>query len=124
MDIQRVLILLGLAVTTYMLILAWNEDYHQGSTQTSGETVVLDESASLADTVPSMSEITTTSPGDIVPSLEGDEITPKVVDIPVARNLLTITTDVLVVKIDTLGGDVVSVALPKFPAKLATLLFW
>ncbi|MDP4745408.1 MAG: hypothetical protein NWS22_11285, partial [Porticoccaceae bacterium] len=30
MDFQRILILLGLAVTTYMLILAWNEDYGSG----------------------------------------------------------------------------------------------
>ena len=27
MDIQRVLILVGLAATAYLLILAWNEDY-------------------------------------------------------------------------------------------------
>ena len=38
MDIQRVLILVGLAVTSYMLILAWNEDYGQGKPQ-SVETV-------------------------------------------------------------------------------------
>ena len=30
MDFQRILILLGLAITTYMLILAWSEDYGSG----------------------------------------------------------------------------------------------
>ena len=35
MDIQRVLMMLGLAVTSYMLILAWNEDYYQNPTTTS-----------------------------------------------------------------------------------------
>ena len=43
MDIQRVLILLGLAVTSYMLILAWNEDYFQGSSDTVDDPVVLDD---------------------------------------------------------------------------------
>ena len=33
MDIQRVLMMLGLAVTSYMLILAWNEDYYQNPAQ-------------------------------------------------------------------------------------------
>ena len=66
MDIQRVLILLGLAVTSYMLILAWNEDYYQGTSQSSGEPVVMDESSSLVDTVPSMSETSpVTTSGDI-----------------------------------------------------------
>ena len=27
MDIQRILLLAGLAITSYMLILKWNEDY-------------------------------------------------------------------------------------------------
>lgn len=31
MDFQRIFILLGLAVTSYMLVLAWNEDYGPGS---------------------------------------------------------------------------------------------
>ena len=57
MDIQRVLILLGLAVTSYMLILAWNEDYYQGSSQTTEDVVVVRASA-LGDMLPTMSEPT------------------------------------------------------------------
>ena len=30
MDFQRIFILLGLAVTAYLIILAWNEDYGSG----------------------------------------------------------------------------------------------
>ncbi len=120
MDIQRVLIMLGLAVTSYMLILAWNEDYYQGSTQTAEESVVVNDAYATGDILPTMSEPTSTGFTDIVPSLEGDDATQAVVSVPVARNLVTVTTDVLVVKIDTLGGDIVSVALPKFPEKLET----
>jgi len=120
MDIQRVLIMLGLAVTSYMLILAWNEDYYQGSTQTTEESVVVNDAYATGDISPTMSEPTSMGFTDIVPSLEGDDVTQAVVSVPVARNLVTVTTDVLVVKIDTLGGDIVSVALPKFPEKLET----
>ena len=119
MDIQRVLIMLGLAVTSYMLILAWNEDYYQGSTQTTEESVVVNDAYATGDILPTMSEPTSMGFTDIVPSLEGDDLTQAVV-VPVARNIVTVTTDVLVVKIDTLGGDIVSVALPKFPEKLET----
>ena len=120
MDIQRVLILLGLAVTSYMLILAWNEDYYQGSTQTPAESVVSNEPSSFGDIPPTISESTPVGRADIVPSLEGEDIAPEVAEVQVPRNLVTVTTDVLVVKIDTLGGDIVSVALPRYPAQLET----
>ena len=120
MDIQRVLILLGLAVTSYMLILAWNEDYYQGSTQTPAESVVSNEPSSFGDIPPTISESTPAGRADIVPSLEGEDIAPEVAEVQVPRNLVTVTTDVLVVKIDTLGGDIVSVALPRYPAQLET----
>ena len=120
MDIQRVLILFGLAVTSYMLILAWNEDYNQASPRTPAGPVVTSESASFGDILPTISESTIDSPADIVPSLEGEDIAPVVEEVQVRRNLVTVTTDVLVVKIDTLGGDIVSVALPKYPEQLET----
>ena len=31
MDIQRIILILGMAVTSYMLVLAWNQDYHQNT---------------------------------------------------------------------------------------------
>ena len=120
MDIQRVLILLGLAVTSYMLILAWNEDYYQGSTQTPAESVPINESSSFEDVPQTIAESASVGTADIVPSLEGEEIIPEVVQVQTPRNLVTVKTDVLVVKIDPKGGDIVSVALPKYPAQLET----
>ena len=120
MDIQRLLILFGLAVTSYMLILAWNEDYNQASPRTPAGPVVTSEPASFGDILPTITESTIDSPADIVPSLEGEDIAPVVEEVQALRNLVTVTTDVLVVKIDTLGGDIVSVALPKYPEQLET----
>ena len=99
MDIQRVLILLGLAVTSYMLILAWNEDYYQGSTQTPAESVPINESSSFEDVPQTIAESASVGTADIVPSLEGEEIIPEVVQVQTPRNLVTVKTDVLVVKI-------------------------
>jgi len=120
MDIQRVLILLGLAVTSYMLILAWNEDYHQNSSSPSSESVRASEVSSSAELLPTISNTNLVSTPSIVPFMEEDRTTPLPTIAQAANNLITVTTDVLVVKIDTLGGDIVSVALPKFPEKLET----
>jgi YidC/Oxa1 family membrane protein insertase len=120
MDIQRVLILLGLAVTSYMLILAWNEDYYLQPDKTSSETVNPSSQSSSADILPTISNTDLASaPGD-VPLLEGINAATLQTVTPIPSNLVTVTTDVLIVKIDTLGGDIVSVALPKFPERLET----
>jgi YidC/Oxa1 family membrane protein insertase len=120
MDIQRVLILLGLAVTSYMLILAWNEDYYQNQPTTSSESVNPVNQFPSADSLPTISNADLAITPGIVPLLEASNATTSVTVAPIAKKLVTITTDVLVVKIDTLGGDIVSVALPKFPEKLET----
>ena len=120
MDIQRLLILFGLAVTSYMLVLAWNEDYNQASPRTPAGPVVTSEPSTFGDILPTISDPTIDSPADIVPFLESEDIAPVVEEVQALGNLVTVTTDVLVVKIDTLGGDIVSVALPKYPEQLET----
>jgi YidC/Oxa1 family membrane protein insertase len=120
MDIQRVLMMLGLAVTSYMLILAWNEDYYQNPATTSSDSVNSVKESSPTDTFTTTSNTDLADAPGIVPILEGSNTTPMLTVASVARNLVTVTTDVLVVKIDTLGGDIVSVALPKFPERLET----
>jgi YidC/Oxa1 family membrane protein insertase len=120
MDIQRVLILLGLAVTSYMLILAWNEDYYQNPTPASSQPSEDNELSPSTDVRPITSNTNIASTQDIVPLLEGPRTTTVPAVAQIASNLVTVTTDVLIVKIDTLGGDIVSVALPKYPEKLET----
>ncbi len=120
MDFQRVFILLGLAVTAYMLILAWNEDYGQGaSAPAEQETVLAAPLGSIDASVPAM---TSTEAGEsVVPELvtEADE---KSVPAPVqqSRTPIIVRTDVFELSIDPLGGDIVRVALPQFPAALDT----
>ena len=37
MDIQRIVLFAGLAIVSYMMVLAWNEDYNQPQTQPATE---------------------------------------------------------------------------------------
>ncbi|MBT4162926.1 MAG: membrane protein insertase YidC [Gammaproteobacteria bacterium] len=116
MDIQRILILLGLAVTAYLLILAWNEDYGVNSRNLPVETVESTIQEATVDVVP---ETTTVAESDVVPQL-AEENHPTARPEVVRRRLVTVVTDVLDLQIDLNGGDIVRVALPKYPATLET----
>ena len=69
MDIQRIFILLGLAVTAYMLILAWNEDYGQGARSATGQDITVTDSAPV-DASASVPTLEAPTPGEsVVPEL-------------------------------------------------------
>lgn len=121
MDIQRIAIFIGLAVTSYLLVLAWNEDYGNR---------VNDESSISTDDVATRQDIEADIPGiaiaddipDIIPQIEIEEETvAKVEATPSSpRHRIVVRTDVLHVTIDLKGGDIIRVALPDFPANLDT----
>jgi len=140
MDIQRIFILLGLAVTSYLLILAWNEDYKSGGNLDDG---AFQSGSQITDqneghwteqrTEPAFDIIpqnTTETFGDnlqvndesAVPTLEEDSVVAIQVIQPGLDNnrLVHIKTDVFDIQIDRLGGDIVHGALPKYPATLDT----
>jgi YidC/Oxa1 family membrane protein insertase len=127
LDFQRIFILLGLAVTSYMLVLAWNEDYgNKNGSATTEEIIAPIEEESPASIVPQ--EIA----GDDIPA--ADEI-PEVTEAATSQTVgevpqttepiddsrfISVRTDVLDVRIDLRGGDIEKVALPAFPEKIDT----
>ncbi|MFT7384217.1 MAG: YidC/Oxa1 family membrane protein insertase, partial [Urechidicola sp.] len=124
MDFQRILILLGLAVTTYMLILAWNDDY--GSGRTEPVAIVADNSNTMSNAdissnaLPGYDTALLDSSSADIPT---DSILSEAPEAPSVPSLnqqgaryITVTTDVLNVTIDTRGGDIVKASLVKFPA--------
>ena len=119
MDFQRIAILLGLAVISYLLILAWNDDYGSQATK---DVVVQSETPVFTNSV---DDVPTTIPtgeiGNVVPQLE-EEISGQQTTITrtTTNNYITVKTDVLEVTIDLKGGDIVKVALPKYPANIDT----
>ena len=137
MDLQRLLILLGLGVTTYLLILAWNEDYGQGrqlADESSGDLVARDGlgDRGLGDTsgdagIGTLPEVSP-APGrelrGTVPEWEAASPAPGANTQPRAAlneaRLLRVTTDVFDIAIDLYGGDIVKVALPLFPKTMQT----
>ncbi len=119
---------MGLAVTSYMLILAWNEDYGQANNPPEqpavAEPTYIETQPGALDTVPAATQQTAPTSGDAgdyVPSLETAGATSAVpVEEETKRKLITVTTDVLQLQIDPYGGDIVQAALPKFPTSLDT----
>ncbi len=116
MDYQRIFILLGLAVTTYMLILAWNEDYGQGKPATA-DPIVESSSHSTAE-LPNTVKVDT----DVIPEAPTSTTTPNPGVIESTQesqiSVIRVSTDVLDVTIDLIGGDVIRGALPAYPATL------
>lgn len=115
MDYIKYAILAGLAVVSYMLLLAWQEDYPQ-----------------VAPAPVTQQTVTAEPVGDLPAAISN---TPASADIPVVNTpaaslpatstssgntLITVRTDVLNVTIDRAGGDIVFVSLPEYATRLET----
>lgn len=121
-EIQRIVLLIGMAATAYLLILAWNEDMEAAKTPT------------VYSDVPVVAQSSVEQEPLDASSLTADSLAPNDMDIPApqqARNsdldvsavpsldrLVTVETKTLKVWIDLLGGDIVRVQLPTFPVAL------
>ena len=119
MDIQRIVILLGLAVTSYLLILAWNDDY--GSNIDPLEPTVIDETSNLSIPMDDLPEaVVSDDIPDVIPEVEVDAIRTDMPRKLSERHNILVRTDVLDITIDLQGGDIVRVALPSYPVALDT----
>ena len=117
MDYKRIILGFGLLVTLYLLLLAWQEDYGQKARSlTSQPDLPLDT-------------VTTSSTSSAIPqtpSLEGSDgvpdFIPEINEQPHSSpddqlaidfdRFVTVSTDVLNVIIDKVGGDIITVSLP------------
>jgi YidC/Oxa1 family membrane protein insertase len=118
-EIQRIVLLIALAITAYFMVLAWNEDYHQTVSPpsvTAAPTVATDEP------VPADAGLAEPSAPSDVPdaSLLGDTPASSATARPAAPEgtegrLVRVDTKSLSVWIDRRGGDIVRVQLPRFP---------
>ena len=131
MDFQRILILLGLAITTYMLILAWSEDYGSGRIESESADAISTPNTDILTNINSLPSASQNGPFSeaSVDFLPLDSIKPEpvlgttsdVMDLQTnSQNAryVTVTTDVLNLLIDTVGGDIVKASLKKFPVAI------
>ena len=124
-EVLRIVLLIGLAATGYLMILAWNDDLQESRQQ-----VVYDEAPLSVDAgqsvVPSGSSSTSSNtPSDLPDSstlVRSENVNPTLADptptSQAAGGLLEITTPTLKVWIDLRGGDIVRVQLPTYPLEL------
>ncbi|MDG1582907.1 membrane protein insertase YidC [Pseudomonas sp. GOM6] len=112
MDIQRSILLVALAIVSYLMVLQWNEDYGQAALPANATaTVGGQQTANLPDT-PSSS----TSASD-VPTASGEATPQLAASAAVSDELIRVKTDVLKLAIDPKGGDIVQLTLPQYPRR-------
>ncbi|MGA0805876.1 MAG: membrane protein insertase YidC, partial [Pseudohongiellaceae bacterium] len=106
MDIKRNILIVALAVVSYLLLLAWNRDYPAQAAATSSAVAAPDLPAAAANDLPSVQTpaTNTAAQGAIAAAPES--------------SVVTVTTPSQIVTIDLNGGDIVGLSLPRFPLAL------
>ena len=111
-EVRRIVLMVGLAAISYLLLLAWNEDYGIGSdsepVEAEAPTVAEDAPPAPADDLPDATIGAASVPASV------EEAVPETPEDTVPRQV-RVTTPELQLTIDRLGGDVVSLVLPKYP---------
>lgn len=122
-EMQRVLLLVGLAATAYLLILAWNDDYIKGRAPAGAPSAPVVTNAPIADgsrtAADGVQQVSGDVPKDTTASEHHDTAEPG--RAPAAETddrLVKVTTDTMEVWIDRLGGDIVRVQLPRYPVSI------
>lgn len=114
MDVKRLLLVIPLAVLAYLLVIQWNQDYGQ---------VTVEPEAPGFSAAPSNSDNETrndqglAAPSNATSAPVAD-VMPEAPQTNSRRSLVAVETDVLDVRIDPQGGDIVYAALPEHKMSL------
>ena len=117
MDIRRIVIFVGLAITSYLLIINWNKDYGSAEYQQAQLEASISQESSVQE-----SDAPDTASAEVNAEAPDVEDQPEVAveagttdtSAPSGK-LISVETDVLKLEIDPRGGEVVSVRLPAYP---------
>jgi len=114
MDARRAIILIGIAVISYMLVLQWNEDYGKRPVNQN----VMTSQSQQAD----VSSIPNTAADQAVnhdiPDVSNDEPQLEPTINLASTDLIEVQTDVLDIRINPQGGDIVYAALKAYPQSI------
>ncbi len=105
MDLQRTLLIAGLVVVGYLTVLQWNQDYNQPPAVSQTEVQLPADGAPVVQSSSNVSD---------APELGQNTLPDSDSDSAVSAELVTVTTDTLILTVDTRGGDIVRVELPKY----------
>lgn len=112
MDIKRTILIVALAIVSYVMVLKWNQDYGQAALPT--QNVATNNSPSA---LPDTALGNNASASADVPSANPDSSTPALAPVAVSKDLIRVKTDVLELAIDPNGGDIAQLMLPKYPRR-------
>ena len=113
MDIKRTILIVALAVVSYVMVLKWNQDYGQAALPTQNVAASSTTAPALPDTV---SGNNASNSAD-VPSANTDTSTPTETPVAASKDLIHVKTDVLDIAIDPQGGDIAQLRLPLYPRR-------
>ena len=112
MDIKRTILIVALAIVTYVGVLKWNQDYGQAALPTQNVAA-----STPAPGIPDTATGAQTSASADVPSANGEAAAPLEAPTVASKDLIQVKTDVLNLAIDPVGGDVVQLRLPLYPRR-------
>lgn len=115
-EVQRIVLMVALAAISYLLLLAWNEDYGAGADDPpAAEERPAEVAETGAEPVPSDVPDESLAGAAEVPGALGAEAATEPSAPSRASRLVRVSTPVLELTIDRLGGDVVDLRLPRYP---------
>ncbi|MBX8483355.1 membrane protein insertase YidC [Pseudomonas cichorii] len=113
MDIKRTILIVALAIVTYVGVLKWNQDYGQAAMPTQNVAA-----STTAPAIPDTAAGTNGSANADVPSATAtNAVAPLETPVAPSKDLIQVKTDVLDLAIDPVGGDVVQLRLPLYPRR-------
>lgn len=126
MDIQRPILIVALAVVAYFILLQWNDDYHKVPTEDPQTVQVTQEgqnnNMANDNTDPSIHQPAPTGDNANTTANNEHQVTvPNQANVPANNNqLIDVETDILKLKINPKGGDIVELDLKAYPKALNT----
>lgn len=106
MDIKRTILIVALAIVSYVMVLKWNQDYGQAALPT--------QNVAASNTAPSLPDTTSgtnAASSDDIPRAASDTSAPAEAPVAASKDLIQIKTDVLQLAIDPQGGDIAQLTL-------------
>jgi len=118
-EMQRIMLLVALAATAYLLVLAWNDDYIKpmavpGSTSAPVSTPVAEAPEGFAEARDGAKEVPDTATSEAVAAPADVTAT----QLKSADRLVRVSTGAMEVWVDRLGGDIVRVRFPRYPVSI------
>ncbi|MEP3561655.1 MAG: membrane protein insertase YidC [Marinobacter sp.] len=120
MDIQRIVLFAGLAIVSYLMVLAWNEDYHQPQTEQVVQAETLSNGNQTADSMvlPENGSSSTGAEEFSTPETGGVASEATATNENVSNRFISVQTDVYNLKVDRIGGNIVESSLLDYDESL------